>query len=129
MSDREMFNNSEMKNKKRTHRVRPREVAARRPKVNSAVVTRCTIRAGLAEHEVESLLDAHAPAAIVFPSGLQAQAVTLVFPPRSLLLTTMTDLLFRLFSRSQMRSVLSDEAVRKSEWFFGCQATAVTAAT
>lgn len=70
-----------------------------------------------------------APAAICFPSGLHAHAVTLVLPPRSLLRTTITDFDLRLPSTSQIRSVLSADAVKNSEWFFGCQATAVTAAT
>lgn len=66
---------------------------------------------------------------MLLPSGLHAHAVTFVLPPRSLLRTTITDLLFLRLSSSQIRRLLSAEAVRKSELFFGCQATAVTAAT
>ena len=66
---------------------------------------------------------------MLLPSGLHAHAVTLVLPPRSLLRTTMTDLLFRRLSNSQIRRLLSTEAVRNNELSFGCQATAVTAAT
>lgn len=74
-------------------------------------------------------LETDSPPAIVFPSALQAQAVTLVLPPRSLDLTTMTDFDLRLFEMSQSRMVLSAEAERKREEFLGCQATEVRAAT
>jgi hypothetical protein len=63
------------------------------------------------------------------PSKLHAQAVTLDLPPRSLDLTTMTDLDLRLLEISQMRRVLSSEAVRKRVGFLWFQATEVMAAT
>lgn len=47
------------------------------------------------------------------PSGLQAQAVTLVLAPRSLDLTTITDFCFRRLATSHIRSVESLEHVRK----------------
>lgn len=71
----------------------------------------------------------NSPAPIYFPSGLQAQAETFDLPPRSLLLTTITVFDFLLLLMSQIRRVLSADAVRKREAFLGCQARLVTAAT
>ncbi len=42
------------------------------------------------------------PPAIIFPSGLQAQAVTLVLAPFSLDLTTITVFCFRVFEVSHI---------------------------
>lgn len=52
------------------------------------------------------------PPAIIFPSGLQAQAVTLVRAPLSFDLTTIMAFCFRVFLMSHIRSVESFEQVR-----------------
>lgn len=80
---------------------------------------------------------------MVFPSLLQAAAETLVRPPRSFDLITITDLDLRLLLMSQIlqmsaiapthrlgtyRIVESADDVRKRFAFLGCQATPLSAA-